>query len=259
MGKDSKIEWTHHTFNPWWGCARASTGCANCYAEIWAKRVGAHLWGKEAPRRFFGDNHWRNPMKWQANAEQQQQRQRVFCASMADVFEARSDLDPWRARLWTLIEQTPDLDWLLVSKRPEEITNMVPWGNNWPNNLWLGTTVETQDWAEKRLEAILSAPARIHFVSCEPLLGPLDLKPWLGTGQIDWVIVGGESGAKARPMEPAWAEDLYQQCLDKNTFFFFKQWGTFGADGIKRGKKANGKSLVGREIQDLPVQACIAT
>ncbi|MBF0185994.1 MAG: phage Gp37/Gp68 family protein [Magnetococcales bacterium] len=259
MGKDSKIEWTHHTFNPWWGCTRASAGCANCYAEVWAKRVGVDLWGKEAPRRFFGDSHWHNPLRWQTDALRTQQRQRVFCASMADVFESRSDLDPWRARLWDLIQKTPNLDWLLVSKRPEEAAKLTPWGSKWPQNVWMGTTVETQEWAEKRIEAILDVPAKIRFVSCEPLLGPLDLTPWLGDGQIDWVIAGGESGARARPMQAAWVSGLYKQCLERTTSFFFKQWGVFGEDGIRRNKKSNGKTLMGQELQAFPALSWAST
>ena len=110
MAKDSRIEWTHHTFNPWWGCVKVSPACANCYAETWAHRLGAKIWGRHAPRRFFGDEHWKHPLRWNAEAERDQVRRRVFCASMADVFEVRAELSPWRARLWPLIEQTPWLD-----------------------------------------------------------------------------------------------------------------------------------------------------
>ena len=118
MGKNSSIEWTDHTFNPWWGCARVSPGCNNCYAEAWARRVGENIWGAKQDRRVFGEKHWGEPLKWNAEAQEQELRRRVFCASMADVFELRSDLDPWRDRLWALIDQTPWLDWLLLTKRP---------------------------------------------------------------------------------------------------------------------------------------------
>src|ERR1035441_10524114 len=111
MGKDSSIEWTDHTFNPWWGCAKISPGCENCYAEAWAKRVGEKIWGPKQSRRLFGEKHWSEPLKWNVDAESEQRRKRVFCSSMADVFEARKDLDPWRERLWTLIGDTPWLDW----------------------------------------------------------------------------------------------------------------------------------------------------
>ena len=119
MGKNSKIEWTHHTFNPWWGCTRVSAACVHCYAETWSKRLGKKLWGPKAPRRFLSDAYWMEPIKWNREAKQQGHRARVFCASMADVFEARSDLNASRERLWKLIEETPQLDWLLLTKRPE--------------------------------------------------------------------------------------------------------------------------------------------
>lgn len=119
MARNSPIEWTHHTFNPWWGCAKVSPACAHCYAEKWARRVGLSLWGEEVPRRFFGDRHWREPIVWNAEAQRAGCKRRVFCASMADVFEPRKELEPWRLRLWSLIECTPWLDWLLLTKRPE--------------------------------------------------------------------------------------------------------------------------------------------
>lgn len=121
MAKDSGIEWTHHTFNPWWGCVRLSPACAHCYAETWARRVGMDLWGGDAPRRFFSENHWREPLRWNSEAQRLGVRARVFCASMADVFEPRTDLDPWRERLWGLIEKTSHLDWLLLTKQPGHI------------------------------------------------------------------------------------------------------------------------------------------
>src|SRR6184192_322857 len=111
MAKNSSIEWTDHTFNPWWGCAKVSPGCNNCYAETWAKRLGLKVWGPEKDRRFFTDKHWQEPVKWNTDAEQGRRRKRVFCASMADVFEARHELTPWRERLWRLTGQTPWLDW----------------------------------------------------------------------------------------------------------------------------------------------------
>src|SRR4030095_14278146 len=107
MAKNSQIEWTHHTFNPWWGCQKVSPACDNCYAELWAKRMGRQLWGKDAPRRFFSEAHWREPLKWNHNAQVAGIRERVFCASMADVFERRSDLTEQRLRLWELIRSTP--------------------------------------------------------------------------------------------------------------------------------------------------------
>jgi protein gp37 len=207
MARDSGIEWTHHTFNPWWGCVKVSPACAHCYAESWAKRVGMDLWGGKAPRRFFSDKHWRDPLKWNEEAEHQGTRARVFCASMADVFEPRSELDPWRERLWTLIEQTPQLDWLLLTKRPANIKHVYPWAHSPRENVWLGTTAETQKWADIRIERLLSVDARVRFLSCEPLLSRIDLTAWLANKQIDWVIAGGESGGQARPTHPSASQE----------------------------------------------------
>jgi protein gp37 len=223
MGKNSSIEWTHHTFNPWWGCVKVSPACKHCYAETWARRVGQDLWGALAPRRFFSETHWREPLRWNAEAQSDGERRRVFCASMADVFEDRRDLDAARDRLWRLIDDTPWLDWLLLTKRADRVAWLAPWGTSWPANVWLGTTVENQHWAERRIDAILAEPAAVHFLSCEPILGPLDLAPWLAG--LDWVIAGGESGGRARPMNPAWVSALRDQCLAHHVHFHFKQWG----------------------------------
>lgn len=292
MAKNSRIEWTHHTFNPWWGCAKVSPGCKNCYAESWAIRVGLDVWGTRSARRFFGDEHWSQPIRWNQEAEVARARRRVFCASMADVFEDRRDLDEWRKRLWPLIQDTPWLDWLLLTKRPESVGRFVPWGREWPRNVWLGTTVELQDWATRRIPALLEYPAAIRFVSCEPLLGPLDLRPWLPVARrapaflrsenqhsndkrfVDWVIAGGESGPKARPMDPSWIHVLRDQCVSSGVPFHFKQWGHWrpsdgaqdsgvptvrmrGHNGksvtmVKLGKKAAGRVLGGRIWDEIP-------
>ena len=229
MAKNSQIEWTHHTFNPWWGCSKVSPACDNCYAELWAKRMGHQLWGGDAPRRFFSDSHWRDPLVWNEEAGSEKVRARVFCASMADVFEKRYDLDGQRKRLWKLIAETPNLDWLLLTKRPQNIGSMIPWkAEAWPDNVWLGTTVENQKFAGQRLPHLLKHKAAVRFLSCEPLLGPIDLSPWTKAKDlqpIDWVIAGGESGPGARPMHPDWATKLLAQCQEKNIAFHFKQWG----------------------------------
>src|SRR5271165_362130 len=119
MGQNSSIEWTDHTFNPWWGCTKVSPACQNCYAELWAKRMGHQVWGNRTQRRFFTNNHWNEPLIWNHDARNTKRRRRVFCASMADVFERKRELNSWRERLWTLISATPCLDWLLLTKRPE--------------------------------------------------------------------------------------------------------------------------------------------
>jgi protein gp37 len=225
MGRDSGIEWTHHTFNPWWGCVKLSPACAHCYAEAWARRVGLELWGGKAPRRFFGEHHWREPLRWNALAAKIGTRARVFCASMADIFEPRSDLDPWRTKLWDLIESTPNLDWLLLTKRPGHIKQVYPWAFEPRENVWLGTTAENQRWAERRIEHLVGIDARVLFLSCEPLLSAINLKPWLKGQQINWVIAGGESGSHARPTHPNWVRSLRDQCGSYHVPFHFKQWG----------------------------------
>lgn len=277
MAKNSHIEWTNHTFNPWWGCHKVSPACDNCYAELWAKRVGQALWGTRAPRRFFGESHWREPLKWNQEAYAAGTRARVFCASMADVFERRAALNQERARLWNLIDQTPNLDWLLLTKRPQHILSMTPWGDNWPHNVWIGTSIENQKLAELRLPYLLEVPAAVRFLSCEPLLGPLDLRSWFDRRpyySIDWVIAGGESGSRSRPMHPDWAIGLLRQCQLANVPFHFKQWGhwapadrtkvigkkTLLSVGDERpvrmiavGKKLAGRILEGTTWESLPV------
>ena len=157
--KDSKIEWCHHTFNPWWGCVKISPGCAHCYADSFATRTGHDVGGPDAPRRFFGDKHWQEPLKWNEEAKAAGEPQRVFCASMADVFEDRPDLDDARFRLMELIDVTPWLRWLLLTKRPQNITPLMKriTNGNFPEafnfrdhmpNVWIGTTVEDQARAD---------------------------------------------------------------------------------------------------------------
>jgi protein gp37 len=186
---------------------------------------------------------------------------------MADVFEYRAELNPWRVKLWNLIEATPMLDWLLLTKRPQNIGRMVPWTAKWPDNIWLGTTVENQKFAEIRLPHLLKHPARVRFLSCEPLLGLVDLKGWIKPNRqaslhgIDWIIAGGESGPGSRPMDPRWARSLRDQAIKSNVAFHFKQWGHWVPQEIitdeqKRqvldlgGEKmiGLGKKLAGREL-----------
>lgn len=238
MGAFSKIEWTHHTFNPWWGCTRVSPACKHCYAETWSRRLGLDIWGNQVERRFFSDSHWQNPVRWDRAAKKSGLRARVFCASMADIFEDRAELQPWRERLWPLIEATPNLDWLLLTKRPHRIKRSVPWTERWPDNVWVGTTAESQKWAEKRIPHLVTLPAKVRFLSCEPLLDKLDLSQWLrkGAQRIDWVIAGGESGAKARPMNPQWVRALRDQCLAEKVPFHFKQWGHWAPVKVSNSK-----------------------
>ena len=230
MGQDTAIAWTDHTFNPWWGCERVSPGCQHCYAETFAKRTGNAVWGKNADRRFFGDRHWNEPRKWDRAAAEAGRPALVFCASMADVFEDRDELDEHRERLFDLIAETPNLIWLLLTKRPQNVTAMVePSGwvgdpyRSWPRNVWIGTTVEDQQRADERLPHLARIPAPVRFLSCEPLLGPVDLLHHVES--VDWVIVGGESGPGHRPLDLDHARSLRQQCLLWDVPFFFKQVG----------------------------------
>jgi protein gp37 len=307
MGANTKIEWCDHTFNPWIGCTKVSPACAHCYAENETpvrvlREKGRETWGKGAPRHRTGRDTWRAPRRWNRKANDRTcsnghaypstyanlahgkcyscgerwenmpwHRPRVFCASLADW------LDPevpaaWLADLLELIRSTPNLDWLLLTKRPElwmrrlgaarpafcDDAPLHDFISSWvsgraPDNVWIGTTVEDQARADERIPALLKIPARVRFLSCEPLLGPVDLTAvkqevapgffgdclqWYHRGYshefnrtpfptISWVICGGESGTKARPMHPNWARSLRNQCAAAGVPFFFKQWGTW--------------------------------
>ena len=282
MAKDSTIEWTHNTFNPWWGCTKVSPGCDNCYANNMARRYGHDVWGHDAPRRFLSNATWDQPIVWNNDAAAAGVRKRVFCASMADVFEVRDDLAPHRQRLLKLIGATASLDWLLLTKRPHSIRKLLPLEYQFPSNVWIGTTVENQETADKRIPYLqqFTTPS-VRFLSCEPLLGPVDISRYLRPGRngvrIDWVICGGESEHGARPMNPEWAESLQVQCQDAGVPFLFKQWGNWGPlnqvghrgkrrtieltrqDGspvqlVSVGKKAAGRDLNGREWIEFPTQ-----
>jgi protein gp37 len=238
MGQVSKIEWTDSTFNPWVGCTKvrrrrgAPSACDFCYAEKWAKRGGQVEWGNH-PRRRTTEAYWRNPVTWNGQARSFQvkndRRQRVFCASLADVFDNQVDPE-WRSDLFNLIRACNQLDWQLLTKRPQNIRKMLPpdWGDGYPN-VWLGTTAEDEDAYRQRVPHILKAPAAIHFVSYEPAIGPL--------GQLDidglypdWLIIGGESGVRSdliRPTDPRWARDAIAECRRLGAAPFLKQWGTY--------------------------------
>lgn len=236
MGDKTAIEWCDATFNPWWGCAKVSPGCDHCYAEAWAKRTGTAPWGVDTPRREFGDKHWNAPLNWSGKLSAQlARRPRVFCASMADVFDKNAPTGA-RERLWRLIAAIPGMDWLLLTKRIGNVPRMLPvdWGNGWAN-VWLGISVVNQEEADRDIQKLLDTPAHVRFLSCEPLLGPINLGIYLlrapanvyypARERIDWVISGGESGAKARPSHPDWHRSLRDQCAAAGVPFLFKQWG----------------------------------
>ncbi|WP_221029937.1 DUF5131 family protein [Actomonas aquatica] len=238
MGLNTKIEWTHHTFNIVWGCAKVSEGCENCYAEKWAARCGFE-WGPRAARRTFGDKHWREPLAWNRAAEKAGQRRRVFCSSMADVFEDHPTVSTERAKLFALIDATPWLDWMLLTKRPENIEHLTAFGySDWPRNAWLGFTAENQKRFDERWPIVehMGRLFRIPYLFCsaEPLLGPLDISAveWNAGGEdepesatLDLIIVGGESGGNAREFVVDHAYDIRLQCDRYDISFFMKQLG----------------------------------
>jgi protein gp37 len=213
MGENSTIEWTHHTFNPWVGCQKVSPGCDHCYAEGWAKRTGSVQWGPHADRRRTTVDYWKKPLKWNRDAT----RYRVFCASLADWLDNKVP-DQWRVDLAALIRATPNLDWLLLTKRIENYARLAPWVTP-PDNVWIGVTAEDQEHYDRRWKILQAIPAAVRFISYEPAIGPLTL----GDTQPDWVICGGESGGKARMMDPQWARDLREECKHAGIAFFMKQ------------------------------------
>jgi protein gp37 len=251
--KNSTIEWTHHTFNPWIGCTKVNALCANCYAELLMDtRYGRVIWGPRGTRVRTTAQYWRQAIRWNKDADHLGERRRVFCASLADVFEDWTELSPWRRDLFALIDRTTGLDWLLLSKRPENIDKMWmgPRDDGYPPSLrrdhvWLGTSVGTQETADLAVPRLLESRHRVPvlFLSVEPLLGPIPRLPLDG---IDWVIVGGESGPRARPMEEEWVLEVKQQCDDAGVPFFFKQWG-----GVN--KKQFGRELLGRTWDAIPI------
>lgn len=368
MGQETKISWTSildtagnevagSTFSPWEGCAKVSAGCANCYAEGQHSLYYAALkgegqpgtcWGVNAPRLARSEAYWGAPLRWNRQAAEAQaagrevNRRRVFCASMADVFEGQTeasrahagtsgtvptgngksravrfvDIAPLRLRLLRLIHATPHLDWLLLTKRPGNIVPALEaahnalaeiplsqltehddalqtWLYRWlhgiapPVNVWLGTSVEHQMAAEERIPLLLQAPAAEYFLSCEPLLGPVDLplkyccgchgftptievnngKDWgcarcrtykgsykgrafqpSSVKGIGWVIVGGESGPRARAQEADWVRAIQAQCQQAGVPFLFKQLGSVWAKAVGGSDKHGGK------LADIPTE-----
>jgi len=260
MGDTTGISWCDHTFNGWWGCSRVSPACRFCYADRDARRWGLDLWHRNGDRRILSDRVWQRPVAWNRAAQHAGVPAKVFASSMGDVFEDHPQLAEPRRRLWDLIDRTPWLRWQLLTKRPENIAAMAPWGDSWPANVWIGTSAETQPWLERRISYLRALPdsVAVRFLSCEPLLGPVDLRHAGALGGadgslphrdpanrgvtigrrdsanaalrrpgVDWVIAGGESGPGARPMHPDWARSLRDQCEQAEVPFFFKQWGAF--------------------------------
>jgi len=284
MAENSKIQWTDATWNPWRGCTKVSAGCQFCYADTLSKRnpLVLGVWGPQGTRVVASEAKWREPVAWDRAAKAAGERRRVFCASLADVFESwdgpmvgsKGDIvshdsgdPPWRelgagkritmqdirARLFRLIDDTPHLDWLLLTKRPENIATMLPampWKTGLGDlgrgvgkagvrrNLWLGTSVENQAAADERIPYLLKVPAVVRFLSVEPLLGPIefsnvtrraDCVQQLGKKALEgihWIICGGESGPSARPCEVEWIRSVVRQCKAAEVPVFVKQLGS---------------------------------
>jgi protein gp37 len=222
MGEKTEIAWCDSTFNPWIGCQKVSAGCDNCYAEtLMDKRYHKVEWGPHGERKRTSEANWKLPLRWNKAAKAAGTRPRVFCASLADVFD--NQVDPnWRADLFELIRSTSALDWLLLTKRPENIAKMVDVMGialPWPN-IWLGTTCEDQAAYDRRWPILSKVPAAVHFISYEPAIGPLRIN---GALVPDWLICGGESGPGARMMDPNWAAAIKSDCARVGTAFFMKQ------------------------------------
>jgi protein gp37 len=211
MAANTKIEWAHDTFNPWTGCAKVSPACQHCYAEGFARFPHIGTWGASGARMRTSDANWKKPLAWDRQAEAAGTRRRVFCASLADVFEDRADLDPMRADLWRLIKQTPSLDWLLLTKRP---ARMASWAaeHGWPENAWAGTTVEDQRRADERIPALLQVPARVRFLSMEPLLGPVDLSGYLSER---WQAEESACGCPVGPLDDEASVHMDPNCAPR--------------------------------------------
>lgn len=269
MGEQTKIGWTDRTFNPVIGCTKVSPGCDHCYAEeLMDHRYKRVKWGPHGERQRT--KTWGDPLKWNKKADEFEmehgRRQRVFCASLADVFDNQWP-DEWRAEFWDLVRKCDRLDWQLLTKRPQNIRKMLPpdWGNGW-KHVWLGTSTENQEEANRRIKLLRAVPAAVHFISAEPLLGGIDLVEaeavrihhgghisdgggqfdYIETeavGQISWVIVGGESGKLARPFNIGWARDLVRQCADARIPVFVKQMGSdpISDSGVVRLKHSKGE------------------
>ena len=242
MALKSKIEWTENTWNPVTGCTKISAGCANCYAEMMSKRLCAmkqekykngfqltvHPGSLEEP--FF----WKKPHV-------------IFVCSMSDLFHEKVP-DSFIDRIIEVVAKTPQHNYQILTKRADRMSSYFA-GKDIPVNLWLGTTVEVAS-AKERIDHLRNLNASVKFLSCEPLLENLGE---LNLADIDWVIVGGESGMRARPMKEEWALSIKDQADKQGSAFFFKQWGTWGSDGIKRDKKANGRLLNGKIYQIMPL------
>lgn len=269
MAANTQIEWCDHTFNPWEGCQKVGPGCDHCYAETRNARYGGGVatnWGPGAPRRRTSAANWRKPERWERDAEafmaEHGRRQRVFCASLADVFD--NAVDPqWRVDLGELILRTPNLEWLLLTKRAGNVLAMLAamFPGDVPDNVRIGFTIVTQtEWErDRRKIASVSVACRLNpFLSMEPLLERVTLDVddarWpVWWRFVSWVIVGGESGPGARIMQTAWVRALRDECEQHQVPFLFKQWGEWKLGEFMVGKKKAGRELDGQTYDGFPL------
>jgi len=248
MAENTKIEWCDHSFNGWYGCTKVSPACKNCYAEKMAKRFLNIEWGKGKPRKKTSDEYWAKPIKWNEQAQNRGIRYKVFANSMSDVFDEEVP-DRWRTELFKLIKATPNLDWLILTKRIKEAQAYYKENPKCYHisNIWLGATICNQYEAYRLIPTLITIPTAKSFISIEPLLEHISLKwSWIDKSEgyreyigkyVDWVIVGGETGAKARTINPDWVRSLKNQCQIANAPFFFKQWGKYQKGALLDGKE----------------------
>jgi protein gp37 len=241
MSDGSSIEWTQATWNPVTGCTKVSPGCAHCYAETFAERfrgVPGHPYENGfdlqlRPERLELPLTWKKPRL-------------IFVNSMSDLFHEDVPAE-FVASAFATMRLADWHTFQVLTKRPERAAALAPQLGDWPDNVWMGTSVENQRWTT-RIDHLRRVPARTRFLSCEPLLGPLSLD----LTDIHWVIVGGESGPKARPMKEEWAESIRAQCECASVPFFFKQWGAYDCHGRRVGKGRAGRELHGRTWDGMP-------
>lgn len=264
--KDTAIEYTHHSFSPWWGCQEVSEGCANCFARDIAHRFQKVKWGED--RVKTSESTWKQPLKWNKRCEELGIRERVLCGTMCDVFDEKVP-QAWFNDLIELALECCNLDFLLLTKRPQNIRKrfeafcepaLIP--EAYMAEFWLGVSVENQKAADKRIPILLQIPAKVRFLSCEPLLGELDLSKYFmpsalkgcfaASGvdlkeEIHWVVAGGETGVNARPMKYEWAQKVKYQTVTANVPFYFKSWGKYPHD-----KDNMGDYIDGNQWKELP-------
>jgi protein gp37 len=240
MSDGSTIEWTQATWNPVTGCTKVSPGCAHCYAETFAERfrgVPGHPYENGFDIQLRPER-LELPLQWRRS-------RLIFVNSMSDLFHEEVP-DDYITAVFDTMQRSSWHNFQVLTKRPERAARIAG-SLVWPENVWMGTSVENQHWT-CRVDALRAIPAGLRFLSCEPLLGPLDLN----LEGIDWVIVGGESGPRARPMKEEWAESIRHQCEEAGVAFFFKQWGAFDCHGRRVGKRRSGRLLHGRTYDEMP-------